>query len=310
MRALTLLFYPLPLGLVLALIGLALSFRPAATLGRVRTRFPSLRTRVGPALLGTAFFWLWIWSTPLLSICLRGHLERMYPPLDIDAVPSADLIVVLGGVASAESRGRPPDLNHASDRLWHAARLFRAGKAPQVMPVSSAEEMDVMTSALVELGVPPEAIVRHGRSRSTWENGLQVRGYIHSVCGAREVNTRILLVTSALHMRRAAVTFARMGMSVIPAATDHEIPETGHRAVPRSCWPDAESLAASSRAYREYLGHLIYRLKKVPAAPAGGAGVRRDEDTYANLAFRAPLGQIEAGDRMRRGARESVRSEP
>ena len=69
----------------------------------------------------------------------------------------------------------------------------------------------------------------------------------------------VLLVTSALHMPRALATFRAAGVDAIPAATDFEV-------MPRPRvlldWlPDAEALAASTRALKEYLGLWVYRYR-------------------------------------------------
>jgi uncharacterized SAM-binding protein YcdF (DUF218 family) len=66
-----------------------------------------------------------------------------------------------------------------------------------------------------------------------------------------------LLVTSALHMPRALATFRALGVDTIPAPTDFEaVPQPFH---PLRWLPDAETLAASTQAIKEYLGLWVYR---------------------------------------------------
>jgi uncharacterized SAM-binding protein YcdF (DUF218 family) len=68
--------------------------------------------------------------------------------------------------------------------------------------------------------------------------------------------SRILLVTSALHMRRAAALFESQGFLVTPAPTDHEA-RTRFSTVD---WlPDAEALDGSARAFKEILGRAASR---------------------------------------------------
>lgn len=165
---------------------------------------------------------------PAFSDWVRATLEQRHPPLPVEALPGADAIVVLGGGMEA---ARPPerlypDLNAAADRVWHAARLFRAGKAPLILasggnlPWSGAEraEAEVMAELLQELGVPKAAIVLEARSRTTQENRDNSLPVLHQL-GAH----RILLVTSALHMPRALALFAATDLAVVPAPTDFEV---------------------------------------------------------------------------------------
>ena len=73
---------------------------------------------------------------------------------------------------------------------------------------------------------------------------------------------RILLVTSAFHMRRAQRLFERQGLVVQPFPVDFQA--RGAWAGPLwrdpSQWlPSARALDDSSRALRELLGRLVYR---------------------------------------------------
>ncbi len=70
----------------------------------------------------------------------------------------------------------------------------------------------------------------------------------------------ILLVTSALHMRRALVTFQAAGVNTIPAPTDFEVVEREVRTV-LDWLPYAGALEGTTRALKEYLGFVVYRLR-------------------------------------------------
>jgi len=72
--------------------------------------------------------------------------------------------------------------------------------------------------------------------------------------GARKV----LLVTSALHMRRALARFEQIpGIEFIPVATDHEVAADPPGLIR---WlPDTGALDGSRRALKEYLGYWVMR---------------------------------------------------
>ena len=74
--------------------------------------------------------------------------------------------------------------------------------------------------------------------------------------------SRVLLVTSAFHMRRAQRLFERQGLQVLPFPVDFQA--RGRWAGPLwrdpTQWlPSAGALDNSSRAMRELLGRLVYR---------------------------------------------------
>lgn len=220
------------------------------------------RRRSGGILLIVALGWLWLWSTPVFSDWIRASLERRYPPLPVAKLPAVDAIVVLGGAMEAAKPPERlyPDLNAAADRVWHAARLFRAGKAPLILvsggnlPWSGIDrpEAAVIAELLQEFGVPATAIVLEPNSRTTRENRDNSLLILHSL-GVH----RILLVTSALHMPRALALFEATDLEAIPAPTDFEVHERPQH--PLRWLPDAQALSDSSRAFKEYLGRWVNR---------------------------------------------------
>ena len=232
---------PLGTGLLLAVCGLLLAL-------------PSRTRRVAQSLVLLGVAWLWFWSTPAISEALQARLEAEYPVTRAEDLPRADAIVVLGGAMAPPSPGMPyPDLGSAADRVWHAARVFRAGKAPLVLAsggsdaqVTHVPESEVMAGLLRELGVPASAILQERASRNTRENA-QLSAAVLRPKGVRS----ILLVTSALHMARARAEFERAGFQVVPAATDQMQPKW---AGIQEWLPDTGALDASGRAIKEIVG--------------------------------------------------------
>lgn len=236
-----------PGGLILlALIGLWLTWRD---------------WRGGKTLVFVSLAALWLLATPAVSDLLRGRLESMYPPVPVEELPFADAIVVLGGgIDPPTSRNPHPDLGAAADRYWHAFRLWRAGKAPEILisggmlPWRDAglSEAEAAVALLTDLGVPANRIVLEPASLDTRQNARLSADLLRSR-GA----DRVLLVTSALHMRRALGHFNAAGVEVYTAPTDHEV-----RADPPGLlrWlPDASALDGSRRALTEMLGYWMNR---------------------------------------------------
>lgn len=232
-----------PLGTALALWLLALLLESARA------------WRLSRALALLAFSWLLIWSMPTPSLALRERLERAYPPVEPAALPAAPAIVLLaGGVDPPVAPRTDPNLFAPADRVWFAARLYQAGKAPLVVlsggadPARSAvSEAEAMQRLLRDFGVPDVAMRLETASRTTGENAR----YTAQLLGEQRI-TRVLLVTSALHMERARREFEAAGIEVVPAPTDHE----GVVSPPglRGWLPDSGALDGSSRAFKEMVG--------------------------------------------------------
>ena len=223
-----------------------------------------LRHRRGLALSwgGIAFVWFWLWGTPALFRVLGYGLERSYPPLRAETMPCADAIVLLGGGMGASTNMPYAEMWSGADRVWHVARLFRAGRAPVVIPSGTLEER-ASVPLLVDLGVPRSAIRVESQARNTEENARRVAEMIRGgdVSGTNRTG-RVLLVTSAWHMRRALLNFKSAGVTVIPAATDHEA--TLLCQYPSSCsdWlPSGNYFATNCVMFKEWLGYLLYRVK-------------------------------------------------
>jgi uncharacterized SAM-binding protein YcdF (DUF218 family) len=267
-KLLSQLAYPLGLSLGLCLLGLVW-----LALGRRRR---------GMGTILVAVVWVWIWSLPVVSDALRGSLEGRFAYRPVADLPQVEAAVVLGGGIDAGPPEWPyPNLSAAADRVWHAARVYRAGKVQRLILSGGYQEwlgerrpeVEGMRQLLAELGVPESALVIEGRSRNTRENAL----YSAELIRAQGIG-RVLLVTSALHMPRALGAFRAVGVEAIPAPTDFETMAQPAHALR---WlPDAESLAASTRALKEYLGWAVYwwrgwvRASAEAESVAGEASVR------------------------------------
>jgi uncharacterized SAM-binding protein YcdF (DUF218 family) len=203
---------------------------------------------------------------PTVESWLTGSLEGQYPDAGANSYPPAQAIVVLGGTIHMPSR-----VHHASgiidpsDRLLMALRLYHAGKAPVVIlsggnnplfgKVPEQSEAEVMRLLLVEWGIPDAAIQVESGSINTHENAL----FSHRLLAGRGIG-RIILVTSAIHMPRAAAAFRKAGFEVVAAPADFQTGWGESSAMFR--WiPAAGALGGSSRAIREWLGLWVYRLR-------------------------------------------------
>lgn len=207
---------------------------------------------------------LLFFSNPGVSGVLLGSLENDFAPQPPEQTPRADAIVVLGGVTAAPIPPRATvEVHDAFDRLLHGVRLWKAGRAPVLvlsggvityLVGSDVPEAERLATMAGEQGVPRRAMLLESASRNTRENAVYTARLL-----AENGLKRVLLVTSASHMRRACAAFRQAGVEVVPAPTDIQVvPRPFH---PARLLPDVESLRASTRAVKEYVGLAVYWMR-------------------------------------------------
>ena len=212
----------------------------------------------------TAALLLWVFALGLVSQCLWRWLEAPWQRRAATVTPRADAIVVLsGGRHPAPGAARVSEW-HDPDRFLAGLDLYRAGKAPRLLftggaspfrPGQPPEGQRYLQEAR-QLGIPAAAMASTPPVLNTADEAVAIRRLLP----ARQ--SRVLLVTSAFHMRRAQRLFERQGLQVLPFPVDFQA--RGRWAGPLwrdpTQWlPSAGALDNSSRAMRELLGRLVYR---------------------------------------------------
>ena len=248
---------PLGTGLLLALLSIVLL--------RLKSR------RWGVMAVFAAVVWLWFWSTGAVGRWIGLSLEREFPPQLAEAMPQADAIVVLGGGVGVDTNVCPyAELYPSADRAWHGARLYKADKAPKVFVTNRGDALVMM-----DLGVPKAAISGPSEARNTEE---EARALVEVFSQSRTVDDlshsstspldfasakpKVLLVTSAWHMRRAKLMYERYakGVEVIPAATDHvNMTMFGRPLEFKDFVPNPEMIGQNAYMFKEWLAYYGYK---------------------------------------------------
>ena len=212
------------------------------------------RWRLGLCVAAVAPLWLLLCATPAFAHGLQRWLEGQYTAQPAADYPQADAIVVLGGEGLAEEKESWRDQGSdaiANSRVGFGYLLFRAGRAPLVL-LSGDGDARRMAAMLERQGVPAAAVRLESASHTTYENARNCAALLRGD-GARS----ILLVTSPAHMRRAAASFEKQGLQVIPAPA---LPPPAH--APGSEWvPRRAVLWDASHTLHEYIGLWVYRLR-------------------------------------------------
>lgn len=219
------------------------------------------RRRLGGWLLGLSLAALWFQATPACMFLLGLPLERPYlAAQSVESLPRADAAVVLGGGMGKSPAMHYPDMNEAADRVWHAARIWKAGKAPIVV-VSGVNDLASTVPLLLEMGVPRDAIAVDDKSRNTYENSRFTEALLRErtvAAGSQSATPSVLLVTSAWHMPRASGNFAKTSLKVVPAPCDFWISNAWESKFHWWDWiaPSADNIKCSNYMFKEWLGRL------------------------------------------------------
>ena len=221
------------------------------------------RKKTGIFLCFSGLSWLLIWSLPITSLILGGILENRYPHRNIDSIPTAQAIVVLGGNTANNRENWFLELSdHPSthSRVDTASELYHANKAPKIIvsggaPAGDVSEAKGMAAKLVAKGVSKSAIMLENNSTTTYENAE----FTANELIRNEINS-IILVTSALHTPRSMAVFDRYNLAVTPAPNPPQItiPDDPDFIL---LLPNARALHASRSIIKEYLGLIVYWLR-------------------------------------------------
>lgn len=190
---------------------------------------------------------------------LAVALENRYPPPS-PLPATVDGIVVLGGSVdwrvtqdrdqlSLDAAGERMLAGLALARAYPEAALVFTGLFSEVL----AEEWRGPGGARLLFGPELQGRTVHylGEARSTYEEALLAIEQVVPAPGSRW-----LLVTSALHMPRAYLTFRTQGWTLVPYPVDHR---TTQRVSPRFEVRIGDRLAALDRVVREWGAYLVYR---------------------------------------------------
>lgn len=163
-------------------------------------------------------------GTGLPGAILRT-LERPWAGCDLAALPACDAVVMLGGCTTpSKYEAAQLHLTRAGDRVVMALEIMRRGKAPALVLGGAAAELDEQPVAEADLlkrwleewlaatpGTQAREILSLGGCANTRDEAMRTR----KLADERGWK-RILLVTSAAHMRRAEATFRTAGLDVVP----------------------------------------------------------------------------------------------
>jgi uncharacterized SAM-binding protein YcdF (DUF218 family) len=236
--------FVLPIGWVVLLLGYAL-----------------LRRKWWPVAAGLAV--LYVSSMPCTGYALLHWMESYYPPVPVARVERADAIVPLGGIFGPPAApGCVPNVAEAGERLEAGIVLWQEHKADWLvftggrLPWEGRQEVEGAWSkeAAVRRGVPEEKVLVTREVGNTADEARAVADLMKE-----HGWKRIILVTSAWHMPRAAHLFRKAGVSFAPFPVDFRS-DPQRRLTLLDFLPNPSALTNTDLVLRECYGIAFYTL--------------------------------------------------
>ena len=216
------------------------------------------RRRTGLGVLALFVVLFVVEGCGLLPAWLLRGLQAPYAQHPAITWAPRNAIVLLGAGTVRTPVGTVESTLFANGRINEGLALYRDCKAAGrdcKLEVSGGDAMHtgqpeatVYGALLQRLGVPVGALLLEPRSMNTWQNAQ------FSVPLLRDYGAqRVVLVSSATHLRRASLYFAHFGITATPVRGDWvEARLDG--------WPQSWNFAVTDLALHEYVGALRYRV--------------------------------------------------
>ena len=216
----------------------------------------------------SAIIVLIVFSNGFFSNTLWRLLEYPWKRLDYSLVDSSDGIVVLSG-----GEIRLPHMNtkiiewNDPDRFLAGIDLYKANKSNRLIftgginPLRSdlPPEGDIYIRTAISMGIPKKDLFTTYPVSNTYQEAKAIKKLLNDEIPASK--KKVILVTSAFHMKRAKRVFEREGITVLPYPVDFK----GNKSISHSflnplLWvPHSSYLNRSTNAIREIIGRIFYR---------------------------------------------------
>ncbi len=187
-------------------------------------------------------------------------LEDTHKPASLAEVKTCDVYVVLGaGVTEnvPDIAGNGMLNTSALSRAMTAYRLYLGAQKPIIFSggkiFNRTAEAEIAKRFLISLGVPSQHIIVEEKSTDTFENAR----YVKEIADRYKFK-KIVLITSAFHMKRSYLLFGKQFREIVTYPTDYKVSRGSYDLL--NFLPNTTSLGMVETAVKEYLGLLYYKL--------------------------------------------------
>ncbi|MFQ3576539.1 MAG: YdcF family protein [Cytophagales bacterium] len=185
---------------------------------------------------------------------------------NVDNLEKHDLAVVLTGVTTESKDSNRVFFSRGADRITHAFQLWSLGKVEKILITGGKggiieneherEEALKLKDFLLMCGMPDSLIITESKAKNTYENAKFTKELIDIL----EIKPRkILLITSAFHMKRSLACFKKQGLEVTPFSVDFYANNHVHleKYLP---FPSTEAMSKFDLLLKEVFGFMAYFL--------------------------------------------------
>ena len=187
---------------------------------------------------------LLVFSNPIFADWTIKQAERPFVPIKISALDKSDFVVVLSGDVARFENGLHILEEGKADKI-----IVTAGKTPWEKKLNSDGHQYIKIAE--QKGIGLEKILITDVVHNTEQEVMEIRKMI-------PIDSKLTVVTSAVHMTRAKMLFEKSGFQINPFPIKFYL---GHKITPMSFLPSALALNRSSKIYREFQEHFYYWLK-------------------------------------------------
>lgn len=200
-------------------------------------------------------FIMYVLSTAAFANLIMRPLEHsIKPPARLNSDVGA--IVVLGGGATPDTpdfSGKGQLGEGSTARVFTAIRLQKSTGLPIIISGGkvfndSGDEAIIAKREICDTGVPSSMVIVENRSKTTEENAI----FTAKILKNKAIN-KIVLVTSAYHMKRSIRCFKKSGVEVVPFPTGY-LTSANAKYNFNLFAPSYSALNLTGIAMREYLG--------------------------------------------------------
>ena len=194
-----------------------------------------------------------------------SEFARMWEPegKKIENVANFDVAVVLGGMAEYNNNLDRLSMRRGADRIWQAIHLYHLGKVDKIMIVGAngfvfdkgLNEAVQFKETLLDFGIPASDLILEENSKNTYQNAIEAKKVLANY---PEIKS-ILLITSALHIKRAEACFKKAGFKNFDTfTTDHYTGKTRGYSFEQFLIPNISNMSDWSKLIHEWTGYTTY----------------------------------------------------
>lgn len=163
-----------------------------------------------------AVVWFLFFSNPFIIHHLA--LKWQADPRELKTGEVYEAGIVLGSFAQFNLKEKKGYFSPASDRFLQVLRLYKLGHIKKILVTGGSsrlihneyKEADFARDQLLQFGVPAADIFVENQSRNTFENAV----FSKKILDSAGLKGPFVLVTSAMHIRRAEQVFIKAGLPV------------------------------------------------------------------------------------------------